>query len=427
MAHANGHAQNGAVEQGQYVPTAILITGGAGFIGCHVVRRLVTTYPQYKVRISLLFRRWRSQAAVSPATGRAGPLSGHQACQKDVPRPAAGPDQKALCAAQVVCLDKMDYVASLNNLADIADRPNFKVGSLLRWLLRHCMHRARVLSRGCVQFIKGDIQSGDLLRYVMDTEGIDTVMHFAAQVGRFHTAAGLTDFWFDSAWLLQTHVDNSFGNSLAFTMNNTFGTHMLLEACRMSPKIRRVVNVSTDEVYGESSLGAEAGVGSASHQPHCCLTAALRGLLRNPLAAARCRLLTRPLRAGLKENSTLEPTNPYSAAKAGAEMMAKAYFTSYKLPIVITRGNNVYALSRFVCVISLQGACLRCLSHRHLASSEAGLYTGMAPGSSQRSSSQSSPSSPAGGRCCQSTATVSACSSAASFVAGPSSGCLNLL
>lgn len=44
---------------------------------------------------------------------------------------------------------------------------------------------------------------------------------------------------------------------------------------------------------------------------------------------------------GLKENSTLEPTNPYSAAKAGAEMMAKAYFTSYKLPIVITRGNNV--------------------------------------------------------------------------------------
>ena len=60
--------------------------------------------------------------------------------------------------------------------------------------------------------------------------------------------------------VLQTHVDNSFGNSLAFTMNNTFGTHMLLEACRMSPRIRRVVNVSTDEVYGESSFGAETGV-----------------------------------------------------------------------------------------------------------------------------------------------------------------------
>ena len=42
------------------------------------------------------------------------------------------------------------------------------------------------------------------------------------------------------------------------------------------------------------------------------------------------------------EESTLEPTNPYSAAKAGAELMAKAYYTSYKLPIIITRGNNVY-------------------------------------------------------------------------------------
>ena len=53
--------------------------------------------------------------------------------------------------------------------------------------------------------------------------------------------------------------------------------------------------------------------------------------------------------AGLKENSALEPTNPYSAAKAGAEMMAKAYFTSYKLPIIVTRGNNVYATCPLVC------------------------------------------------------------------------------
>ena len=70
---------------------------------------------------------------------------------------------------------------------------------------------------------------------------------------------------------VQTHVDNSFGNSLAFTMNNTFGTHMLLEACRMSPRIRRVVNVSTDEVYGESSFGADVGAPSCSSRlgPTC--------------------------------------------------------------------------------------------------------------------------------------------------------------
>ena len=59
--------------------------------------------------------------------------------------------------------------------------------------------------------------------------------------------------------MAQTHVDNSFGNSLAFTMNNTYGTHVLLEACRMSGQIRRFINVSTDEVYGESSLGREKG------------------------------------------------------------------------------------------------------------------------------------------------------------------------
>jgi UDP-glucose 4,6-dehydratase len=128
--------------------------------------------------------------------------------------------------------------------------------------------------------IKGDIQSPDLLNYILQQENIDTVMHFAAQ----------------------THVDNSFGNSLTFTMNNTFGTHVLLESCRVYGKIRRFINVSTDEVYGETSVGKARG---------------------------------------LTESSRLEPTNPYSAAKAGAEMLALAYSTSYKLPVIITRGNNV--------------------------------------------------------------------------------------
>ena len=45
---------------------------------------------------------------------------------------------------------------------------------------------------------------------------------------------------------------------------------------------------------------------------------------------------------GAAENSVLQPTNPYSAAKAGAEMMVRAYGTSYGLPIITTRGNNVY-------------------------------------------------------------------------------------
>lgn len=162
---------------------------------------------------------------------------------------------------KVVVFDKLDYCASLNNLKRISRLSNYK-------------------------FIKGDIQSMDLLSFVLSTEEIDTVLHFAAQ----------------------THVDNSFGNSLAFTMNNTYGTHVILEACRMYKGIRRFVNVSTDEVYGETSLGKEEG---------------------------------------LNELSNLEPTNPYSAAKAGAEMLCRAYTQSYKLPIIITRGNNVYGPHQF--------------------------------------------------------------------------------
>ena len=46
---------------------------------------------------------------------------------------------------------------------------------------------------------------------------------------------------------MQTHVDNSFGNSLEFTMNNTYGTHVLLEASRKWGNIKRFINVSTDE------------------------------------------------------------------------------------------------------------------------------------------------------------------------------------
>ncbi len=80
------------------------------------------------------------------------------------------------------------------------------------------------------------------------------------------------------------------------------------QVCRLYGGVRRFVNVSTDEVYGETSLG---------------------------------------LAAGLSEASRLEPTNPYSAAKAGAEMMAAAYFTSYKLPVLTTRGNNVYGPGQF--------------------------------------------------------------------------------
>jgi len=131
------------------------------------------------------------------------------------------------------------------------------------------------------KFVQGDILSSDLVMYVLAENNIDTIMHFAAQ----------------------THVDNSFGNSFQFTDNNIMGTHVLLECAKNFGKIRRFIHVSTDEVYGEGKT-----------------------------------FDTKPM----FEDEVLEPTNPYAATKAGAEFMAKSFHRSFNLPIIITRGNNVY-------------------------------------------------------------------------------------
>ncbi|KAA8526217.1 hypothetical protein F0562_008044 [Nyssa sinensis] len=162
---------------------------------------------------------------------------------------------------KIIVLDKLDYCSNLKNLNASRSSPNFK-------------------------FIKGDIASADLVNFILITESIDTIMHFAAQ----------------------THVDNSFGNSFEFTKNNIYGTHVLLEACKVTGQIKRFIHVSTDEVYGETDEDAVVG----NH-----------------------------------EASQLLPTNPYSATKAGAEMLVMAYGRSYGLPVITTRGNNVYGPNQF--------------------------------------------------------------------------------
>ncbi|KAH8063062.1 dTDP-glucose 4,6-dehydratase [Aureococcus anophagefferens] len=161
---------------------------------------------------------------------------------------------------KIVNFDRLDYCACIENLNEVAKLPNYK-------------------------FVKGDICSADLVNFVLETEEVDTIMHFAAQ----------------------THVDNSFGNSFQFTRNNIMGTHVLLEAAKVH-SIKRFVHVSTDEVYGEGE-----------------------------------NMETEPM----IEDHVLEPTNPYAATKAAAEFLVKSYHRSFQLPIIITRGNNVYGPHQF--------------------------------------------------------------------------------
>ena len=105
----------------------------------------------------------------------------------------------------------------------------------------------------------------------------------------------------------QSHVDNSFDNSLQYTLDNVFGTHSLLECCRIYGNIKKFIHVSTDEVYGESKED---------------------DIIKNEL-------------------TILCPTNPYAGTKAAAELIVQTYLHSFNLPILISRGNNVYGVNQY--------------------------------------------------------------------------------
>jgi len=135
--------------------------------------------------------------------------------------------------------------------------------------------------------VKGNLCNADLVKQVVEHYKITHVIHFAAQ----------------------SHVQKSFEDSIHFTHDNIVGTHTLLEACRKYGKIQKFIHVSTDEVYGESMNSIDE-----THKT---------------------------------EHSILCPTNPYAATKAGAELIAQSYNHSYKMPIIITRGNNVYGKNQY--------------------------------------------------------------------------------
>jgi dTDP-glucose 4,6-dehydratase len=131
-----------------------------------------------------------------------------------------------------------------------------------------------------VKFIKNDLLNFNALE--KNLQNVDLAINVAAE----------------------SHVDNSFGNSLVFTKTNTLGTHIFLEACRKQ-KVKRIIHVSTDEVYGEN--------------------------LGTPFT----------------EKQFLNPTNPYSASKAAADMIVNAYKKSYNMNISTLRANNIYGIRQY--------------------------------------------------------------------------------
>ncbi len=97
----------------------------------------------------------------------------------------------------------------------------------------------------------------------------------------------------------ESHVDNSFNLTNEFIKTNVIGTKNVLDACKTN-NIKKIIHISTDEIYGEI------------------------------------------YKSSFDENSSFNPSNPYSSSKAAAEMIINGYIHSYKLPILIIRANNIF-------------------------------------------------------------------------------------
>lgn len=103
----------------------------------------------------------------------------------------------------------------------------------------------------------------------------------------------------------ETHVDRSIAEPECFIRTNVLGTQVLLEAARKY-QVKKYVQISTDEVYGS--------LGETGH---------------------------------FTEESPLAPNNPYSSSKAGADLLVRAYYKTYGLPVNITRCSNNYGPYQF--------------------------------------------------------------------------------
>ncbi len=140
-----------------------------------------------------------------------------------------------------------------------------------------------VASHTGYNFVQADICDEEAVANLFSAEAPDAVVHFAAE----------------------SHVDRSIHSPLAAINTNFNGTFVLLEAARRH-KIARFVHVSTDEVYGSIEAPHEAD-----------------------------------------ENYPLRASSPYSASKAGSDLLALSYHTTYKLNVSVSRASNNYGPYQF--------------------------------------------------------------------------------
>jgi len=159
--------------------------------------------------------------------------------------------------ARILNYDKLTYSGNLDNLKDVQRDTRY-------------------------QFVRGDIAHKKLLDEAFKEFKPDYVINFAAE----------------------THVDRSIHiGAQEFINTNITGVFNILEAVRANPKIKKYVQVSTDETYGSLSLQSKNK---------------------------------------FKENTAFAPNVPYAATKAGGDMLCRAYHKTFKVPVVVTHCSNNY-------------------------------------------------------------------------------------
>jgi len=167
--------------------------------------------------------------------------------------------------------------------------------------LAYCSNIENIKNPRC-ETIVSDITNRELLTHLIKKYNFTTVFHFAAQ----------------------SHVDNSFEDPVSFTVNNVVGTHVLIDSFRILNPNVEFIHFSTDEVYGENNTTT-----------------------------------------GFTEETILNPTNPYAASKAAAEMTVQSYIKSFGMNIKIIRCNNVYGpnqypeklIPKFINILKNGGKC----------------------------------------------------------------------
>lgn len=158
---------------------------------------------------------------------------------------------------RILNYDKLTYSGNLDNLRDVEKNRRYK-------------------------FVKGDIADRKYLEKIIKDFKPDYIANLAAE----------------------THVDRSihFG-AKEFIDTNIIGVFNLLEVVKANPKIKKYVQVSSDECYGSLSLNSKVR---------------------------------------FKENAAFAPNVPYAATKAGGDLLCRAYFQTFKLPVVVTHCSNNY-------------------------------------------------------------------------------------